>query len=209
VSDYLRPDIPDQVFRDESGAVIVYGNRWGIDGPAEDSYSVDRHPERFAPVHRVADALIEHLRANYDVVVVEDPIVAADLVYAAGTVLRAIRLTPADPLSAPLTFVYTDYPGLVVHAGLLADLSYPICGCEACDETWQSLADELEWQIGAIVSGGYREYVRGSRHDPSVGFQITGPGRSVSRGGGADAPSGRIEDARARMPERWGPWPLR
>ena len=43
--------------------VIEYGNRWASRGgtPPEDSYSVDEHPERFAPLHTVAAALIDYL----------------------------------------------------------------------------------------------------------------------------------------------------
>ena len=36
-----------------------------------DTYSVDTHPERFAALHTVADALIAHLRNTYDVEVDE------------------------------------------------------------------------------------------------------------------------------------------
>ena len=45
------------------------------------------------------------------------------------------RVTPADPAGAPLTFDYTPYPGLILHAGLLHDFAYPIRGCDACDES--------------------------------------------------------------------------
>lgn len=39
----------------------------GQGSPPEDTYSVDTHPERFAPPHTVAEALIGHLRETYDV----------------------------------------------------------------------------------------------------------------------------------------------
>lgn len=45
------------------------------------------------------------------------------------------RLTLSDSAAAPLTFGFTSYPGLILHAGLLHDFAYPICGCDACDET--------------------------------------------------------------------------
>ena len=54
---YERPRWGEPVFRDSAGAVVVYGSRWGQDGPPADTYSVDTHPERFAPLHVVADAL--------------------------------------------------------------------------------------------------------------------------------------------------------
>ena len=57
MSSYVRPLIEAPVFRDADGAVINYGSRWH-GSPPEDTYSVDTHPERFAPLHVVADALI-------------------------------------------------------------------------------------------------------------------------------------------------------
>lgn len=36
--------------RDTDGQVIDYGNRWGGGSPPEDGYSVETHPERFAPL---------------------------------------------------------------------------------------------------------------------------------------------------------------
>lgn len=41
--------------------VIDYGNRWGNDSPPEDTYSFDPHPQRFAPIHTIGEALIAHL----------------------------------------------------------------------------------------------------------------------------------------------------
>lgn len=77
VTGYARPEIPVQVFRDAAGQIIEYGNRWGAGAPPEDSYSVDTHPERFAPLHTVAEALIAHLTAGYDTAVSEDLVHAA------------------------------------------------------------------------------------------------------------------------------------
>ena len=94
VSSYTRPSIDTPVFRDVGGQVIDYGNRWS-GSPPEDTYSVDTHPERFAPVHTVADALIDHLRDTYDVVVEEGEEMAADLLHPAfHDVVRAVRIRP-------------------------------------------------------------------------------------------------------------------
>lgn len=55
------------MFRDRDGAVISYGSRWRREGPPPETYSQVSHSERFAPLHLVADAFIEHLQGNYDV----------------------------------------------------------------------------------------------------------------------------------------------
>ena len=153
MSSYVRPLIEAPVFRDADGAVINYGSRWH-GSPPEDTYSVDTHPERFAPLHVVADALIAHLRETYDVEVDEGVEVAADLLRPAfHDVVRAVRIRPNDPKCASLTLVFTAYPGIYMHAGLLHDFHYPVCGCDACDSNWEAEADELEQRVFATVSG--------------------------------------------------------
>src|SRR5580765_5529275 len=164
MSEYVRPVIAAKLCRDADGSVIAYGSRWGIEGPPEDTYSVDSHPERFEPVHRIAEALIEYLQREYDVQIIDDLSCAADVRYNVNA-RRAVRVAPRSSDAASLTFVFTDYPGVVVHAGLLHDFLYPQCGCDACDENWESVADELERTVLAVVSGGYREEVRGGETD--------------------------------------------
>jgi hypothetical protein len=125
VSEYVRPVLPKQVFYDAEGNIIDYGNRWRGQLPPDDTYSVDSHPERFAPLHTVADALIQHLRDTYAVTVSEEVALVSDLIGTPDDVVRAVRVTPANADGAPLTFVFTSYPGITVHAGLLHDSGFP------------------------------------------------------------------------------------
>src|SRR5690554_3899819 len=137
MSSYQRPPIDAPVFHDDAGQVIEYGNRWPVE-PPEDTYSVESHPERFAPIHTVAGTLIAHLLDTYDVEIEEGEQVVTDLLRCPHQdVVRAVRVSPNDPASASLTFVFTAYPGLIVHAGLLHDVAYPFCGCDACDADWE------------------------------------------------------------------------
>lgn len=175
---YTRPQIEDAEFRDASGQVISFGNRWAnreASGPPEDSYSVDEHTERFAPLHVIAEALISHLIETYDVTVNDKIDVVADLPYGprAEETVRAVRFTPRDTTCAPLTLVLTTYPSVHLHAGVLFSTGYPSCGCNACDETWQSAADELEWQVFAITGGGFSEAVSEPRR-PKWSFSFRG-----------------------------------
>ncbi len=211
VSSYVRPSIDAPVFRDAAGAVIEYGARW--DGPPpEDTYSVETHPERFAPVHAVAEALIAHLDDAYDVTVTDDPATADDMVRPPyWEVRRAVRVEPSDPACASLTFAFTAYPGIVVHAGLLCDLPYPICGCDACDSTWEAEADQLERQVLAVVTGHYRERVTGTTH-PWIEHAFTYPdGAASGRSRAGDVPAARLEAARTilgSLTGGWAAWPL-
>lgn len=209
MSTYARPPIATPVCRDADGQIIDYGRRW--DGsPPEDTYSVDAHPERFAPLHAVVDALIAHLEAAFDVEVAEGDELAADLLHRCTDVVRAVRVRPNDPACAPLTFVYTGYPGIALHAGLVHDFSYPVCGCDACDSTWEAEADELERYVHGVVTGHYREDVeRGFR--PWLGHAITYPGGSASsRSRARDLPADRVRAAvpvLRKLPDGWRAWP--
>ena len=176
----------------------------------KDSYGVDSNPQRFAPLHLIADALIQHLTETYAVTVSEDAAFAADLMHESGDVLRVVRVDPANPDAAPLTFVYTSYPGVILHAGLLHDFPFPQCGCDGCDETAESAARELEWTVLAVAAGGYSERVNPGAQLP-IGHEIVSTdGTYRGRGArGVDCPAARLRDAESRLrrlPGRWLPW---
>ena len=164
---YVRPVVAEQRFTDADGQVIDYGNRWRLTGPPDDSYSVESNTERFAPLHTVADALVAHLVDAYDVTV-EDGLDDARLQDWGRPILRAVRLTPTDPQAASVLIAWTDYPGVALHAGLLLQSSWPVCGCDACDDSWELLADEIEHTVLAVATGGFTERIsnrwRSMRH---------------------------------------------
>ena len=112
------------------------------------------NPGRFAGLHAIADALISHLEGTYAIDVREDPALAGDLLLPDPDVRRAVRLTPHHAGAAPLTFVFTGFPGVIVHAGVLHDFPFPACGCDACDETSESTADRLEMLVLGVAVGG-------------------------------------------------------
>lgn len=159
VTDYSRPDIAAPEYRDASGMTIPYGTRWPDHVPPDDSYSRVSNPERFAPLLTVTQALISWLTTSYAVQVTDDMSVATDLMNAVPTATRAVRLSPSAARAATLTFVTTDFPGVIVHAGLAQDFPFPNCGCDACDETWASCSDELEAVVDAVVEGRYHETI--------------------------------------------------
>ncbi|MDR7110376.1 hypothetical protein J2X03_000232 [Microbacterium trichothecenolyticum] len=154
---YLRPSPPAREFVDASGAPIAYGERWGGESPPHDTYSVTSNLERFAPLHDVADALITWLEQSFDVTVEDSPEAAADLARVPADAVRAVRVRPADDAASPLTFVFTSFPGIHLHAGFLVDAYFPVCGCDACDEIWESTADEMDQTVFSVVEGGLSE----------------------------------------------------
>jgi hypothetical protein len=157
---YRRPRWAPQAFTDEAGRVISYGRRWQDRAgnlPPDAAYGRVTHPERFVPVQTVAEALVAYLSMAYDVTVAEDTAFASDLLHEQPGVQRAVRIRPSTPDAAPLTFILTSLPGVVLHAGLLHDFPCPTCGCDACDETAETAANELEAIVMAVVEGRYRE----------------------------------------------------
>lgn len=215
---YVRPELPRVEILDETGRPIPYGSRWGWGGPPEDSYSVEAHPERFAGLHTVARALIEHLERVFDVDVIDEPATDAALLRPQRDVIARVRVLPRDPEAAPLLFAFTAYPGVIVEAGVLHAFPYPICGCEACDETADAQASELEGLVFAVTLGGYAEhYPVGRRRDLHLGLvrldeagAVTGSSRGCGGTGGLSAERlERGEATLAALPRGWQPWPLR
>ncbi|GGI45126.1 hypothetical protein BCL57_000805 [Agromyces flavus] len=209
---YLRPPIESPVFHDEDGAPIPYGRRWDGGDPTPESYSRTSHLDRFLPLHDVAEALIAHLVEHYAVGVDDDLGAASDLIHPRDDVVRAIRLTPADAAAAPLTFVFTSFPSVILHAGALHDFLFPVCGCDACDEGVEYLADELEWHVQAVVDGGYREQVvPSSGHGVAFSLSVPGVGSQSGSARADDLPREAVAAALAALPPggMWAPWPRR
>jgi len=210
---YVRPALPEATYYFDDGAPIPYGRRWGDGGPDSESYSVESHLERFAGLHLVASALIAHLAATYDVEVHEDPAHAAEPLMEARDVLEAVKVTPRSAGAAPLTFVLTGYPGVVVHAGVLHDFTFPVCGCDACDETVRTTADRLEMLVLSVAAGGFAERYPVGRRRWSE-YALTAFDGSGSESGKSEpvAAADRLREAEIRLrgvPGGWNPWPLR
>lgn len=205
---YRRPVVSSAVFLDGAGNEIAYGSRWGEGGPPDNSYSVTSNLKRFQPIQDVADALVEWLTRSYDVQIIRTATVASDLLHRRDDVTRAVRITPSHRAAAPVTFVYTSFPSVIIHAGELHDFPFPFCGCDACDESWESAVDELEWTVLTIVRGGYRERIEPDK-ELGVHYSLVEPGIS-SRSGqnrATDYPPDRLEHAVANLPEAaWAAW---
>ncbi len=209
---YLRPAITAAVFRDAGGEVIQYGERWNSGETPAESYSVISNLERYLPLHTVADSLLAHLVENFVVTVSDDVAHAADLMHTREDVIRAVRLTPANADGAPLTFVFTSFPSVIVVAGAVTEMLFPNCGCDACDEGLEYLADEMEWQVLAVVAGNLRERVMATI-PPRFEHSIKAVDGSASRGTGGVmtdlAMPERIAEAAARLtalPCGWAAW---
>jgi hypothetical protein len=205
--------MPQRIYLDEYGAPIAYGRRWPVEGPPREAYSRTRDLDRFADLHVVARALTAWLSSVFDVVVDRGEHLAGDLVRPVSDIVEVVRIAPTDPGAAPLTFVLTAFPGVAIHAGVLHDFVFPVCGCDACDDDPSDVADELERTVRSIVSGGYSEWV--DRDDARLRSGVVGhrlawsdEGWSSSTARADDFPPDRLRTAREGLPAdgRWTPW---
>lgn len=87
----------------------------------------------------------------------EDVGIAAGLYPPPHDVARAVRIEPANDDGAPLVFVFTSFPGVRLYAGVLHEFPFPDCGCDACDETVEAAADEMEEIVFAVSEGRFQE----------------------------------------------------
>jgi hypothetical protein len=211
VSAYVRPEIVDPVFRDVRGRVIDYGRRWRGESPPEDTYSVESDLGRFAPLLEVADALIAHLPQVHNVRAEEGLDFAGDLLTRRVDVVRAVRLTPAADDAASLTFVFTSYPSVWLLAGEMTEFPFPICSCDACDETWWTQADRLEQVVFTVANGGFAEHVRLGAA-PAHGYSLNqADGRQSGWTSADGVPLENLTAVNARLDalsKGWRKWPL-
>ncbi|NYI41002.1 DUF6226 family protein [Demequina lutea] len=219
---YRPHAVPAREYRDANGRVIPYGERWGMEPAPGDAYSVSAHPERFAPIADVARGLIAYLERAYDVTVTEDLAIAAAVNYPREDAVAAVRVAPRLADAAAVSFVFTGYPSVLVAAGEHFSAVFPPCGCDACDESVEAQARDLEEVVFGIVAGGLVESVRrwtnlvagvpvpGKR---GFAFSLTMDGGSRSGGGlpsgndraGQRAALRRIKSRGAKPWAAWGP----
>ncbi|WP_084100089.1 DUF6226 family protein [Demequina sp. NBRC 110051] len=229
---YTRPAIDAGEYRDDAGTVIPYGRRWEgapYDGfPPEWAYSICPHPERFAPLTTVTEAIVAFLASTYDVKVatfdVVDPAEPEEALPEA--VRRHLReraawaklwvrvtvLTPTRPGAAALAFLFTEsedgFPGGAVFAGESLDHRTAGCGCDACDDSIEALADDLEECVFAVVEGHAFERVRDGALQR--GYDVPGWGSSMRTTPGNRRNREvrrRVADAvRARGSEKFRAW---
>lgn len=179
----------------------VDGDRWGPDGPPDEAYSRVSDDRRYLGLHATAEEAVSRLVARCAVTV--SPVDVPGR-WKSG-VRRAALLVPDGP-GAPMTVIWTGF-GVVVRAGHAYEEGFPVCGCDACDEDPERLADDLAEAIEAVAAGGLVETRRRRRlgaDDARV---------ELRRAGGSSTTSGRLtepDDSRHAIPRgttSWPPWP--
>ncbi|UQN15123.1 DUF6226 family protein [Gulosibacter sp. ACHW.36C] len=202
MSRYVRPPIDTMAFLELDGQFSGTGYR----SPASASPTKFAHPG--AALQVVADALVAHLRAAYDVEVTTGLTVADDLLFHPDSEIeRAVRIRPRNEKCAPLTLVYTA-GGVCLHAGVLHDFPFPARDAAGAD--WMREADELEREVLAVAAGRYWEGIDKAAH-PWIGYAFSfRDGKESGRSRADDWPSDRVDAAKRilfRLPIGWAAWP--
>lgn len=162
---YSRPTIADQDYVDERGRTVVYGRRRAEApelGPPNGGTNVFSHQERYEPIFTVAEALIAHLAAAYDVVVDDNVRQSSGFDIITGrpesAFARVVSIRPIASTEAPLLLGFHDQPGSIrVLAGCYSEFDMSFCGCDACDEPWEDVADSLEEVVLSVAESGTTE----------------------------------------------------
>ena len=202
---YMTPNNPE-------GGWFSYGlYPGGTSGPPDEAYSRVTNPERFAPLHEFADALLNRLEAEFAVERVEDYGLDPEL-KTLELARPSVRLTPEDADAAPVLFKFTTFPSLMVRCGRWYTEPFPDCGCDACDETAEVAAEQLELLVDDVTAGRFREEIV----LPTVG-DAWHSRKFWSPDGRRSRSEGRLDRARAqkllagndRSLYEWKPWPVR
>ena len=190
------------------------GDRWGFEGPPAEAYSRVTNPERFQPLHGAATELLDRLEREFAVERLEGHD-ADDELGKKSLARPAIRLTPHDPHAAPIVVAFSEFPGLHVRFGSWRTEPFPVCGCDACDETADGEIGKMTEMVEAVVSGGFREAIRvplllgGGWRESEFRFNDGHGGFSRSR---SRVPRSRALEMTGGEPHvtlDWKPWPRR
>jgi hypothetical protein len=164
---YSRPVIASREYFDDLGQPVAYGrgrNSVRTQDQLDAATNVFSHQERYEPVFRTAEALIDYLSSEYEVSVDEDLRHVASITVTRddpGTDL--VRLVRIDPVSAQCATLYLGFghrPGqITIAAGSFSTFDLWFCGCEACDEPWEDVAEDLETVVLSLVAHGLTETI--------------------------------------------------
>jgi uncharacterized protein DUF6226 len=186
-------------------------SRWGPEGPPNEAYSRVTNPERYAPLHDIASALLDRLESEFDVESATGYGLDAELENQ-ELARPSRRLRPRAPGAASIVIAFTAFPGVAARFGAWHTEGFPDCGCDACDESVGEAVQRLEQIVLAVTTGGFRESLRRSRiGDGWLSHELVTPD------GGRRSGEGRIDRARAKemlaasdgSSFDWRPWPAK
>ena len=119
-----------------------------------DRYGRVTNAERYRVLHDAADGIVAALAERPDITVERGgPDLDPDLAGRAAGCERVTRITRDGASATTITIAWTAFPGVLVRSR--ADSpdveAFPRCGCDACDEPPDALADELRATIADLL----------------------------------------------------------
>ena len=175
---------------------------WGQDeSPPDEAYGRVTNPERFRILHSTMLDMMARLEADFDVRREEGYGLDKELEQHLSLALPSVILTPADPDAAPLAVVFSDFPGLHLRFGLWWKELLPACGCDACGDSGEELAERLTKLTESVTAGRFWEC-----HSPLSRWPR---GNIWGSWGGTGHGECSIADWPQHRHVNWKPWPHR
>jgi hypothetical protein len=125
-----------------------------FDSPDEEAYERVTNPERFQAVVDAARGMIGEVVKTYEVESTPGN-QSVDFPDWIGPFVEVMRLRPSQ--GAPLTFLFTEFPGVIVRVGDWCVEGLPACGCDACNESPPEIVERLSDLVDAAVEGRFEE----------------------------------------------------
>lgn len=186
------------------------GNRWGAAGPPLEAYSRVTDPERFGSLHRVAAELLDRLGREFEVERTEGYGLDAELEQGIKLARPSVRLVPRDAGAAPIVVAFSTFPGIVVRLGRWCTSAFPVCGCDACDETAVAEIERLQSMIDNLTAGRFREAIRISAEGTAwQDWEFGSDGGHCAKSRLDPDRARELVAAGDRSLYEWGPWPGR
>lgn len=178
----------------------VHAGAVDTEQPDQEAYGRVTNPERYQIVVEAARDRIDDLTEAYQVKS-EAGEPKADFPEWADGSETVVRLQPVR--GAPLTFMVTDFPGVMVRVGEWGIHALPVCGCDACNESPKEVVERLNDLVDAAIEGTYEEQL--TKRTLTYGY----PSRRGSLF--TEKPLERGEWKRYGIPttHRWPAWPTR
>ncbi len=190
------------------------GSKWGDNEPPLEAYSRVTDAERFRPLHPAMMDMILGLEAAFDVVRAEGYSLDEELEKPFSLARPSVRLSPGDPDAAPILVAFSDFPGLHVRFGRWSTELFPVCGCDACDESAEGEIKRITRMVDSVTHWGFREAVQRSIV-PFVGrgwleTEFRTPNSMHGSKSRLDGSQARLmSGGRRRLELNWRPWPRR
>ena len=179
--------------------------------PLDPAYSRVTNAERFQPLHSAMLEIIGRLENDFDVDRTEGYGLDPELERGLDLASPHVRLRPLDPDAAPITVVFSTFPGLHVRFGRWYQEPFPLCGCDACDESAKGEIERLNGMVNDVVAGRFCEVIR----RPLFSFRGSGwrdtkfwspVGRRGNRSRVDSLRAREMAVGRRRLDLNWKPW---